>query len=102
MMSRLPVKLLSKVQNCFGITALCKFGHIWGSKCWGHSVLQTPALVVLFSSSWRQWLAAACDCGTPWTFHFCAIWFFQVWYLFVYVDIKQLTAFYPLRAVLTK
>ena len=47
MMSRLAVKLLSKVQNFCGITTLCKFGHIQGGKCWGYSVLQTPALVML-------------------------------------------------------
>ena len=40
-MCRLPVKHLSKVQNF-----LWKIRPYLGtSKCWGHSVLQTPALV---------------------------------------------------------
>ena len=46
-MSSIPVKLLSKVQN-----VLWNYGtvQIWpylgAGKCWGHSVLQTPALVI--------------------------------------------------------
>ena len=43
-MSRLPVKLLSKVQNILwnydtANLAICR------AKCWGHSVLHAPALV---------------------------------------------------------
>ena len=44
-MCRLPVKHLNKVQNFCGITALQIRPYLGTSKCWGHSVLQTPALV---------------------------------------------------------
>ena len=45
-MSRLLVKRLSKVQKCCGITTLQIWPYLGTSKCWGHSVLQTLALVV--------------------------------------------------------
>ena len=46
-MSRLSVKHLSKVQNLCGITTLQIRPYLGTSKCWGNSVLQTPALVYI-------------------------------------------------------
>ena len=48
-MSRLPVKLLSKVQNFCGIAALQIWPYLGASKCWEHCVLQTPALVTFLN-----------------------------------------------------
>ena len=51
-MSRLPDKLLSKFLFFFFFFFFFNFGtlQIWpslgASICWGHSVLQTPALVI--------------------------------------------------------
>ena len=42
-MRRLPVKRLTKVQFFYGITTLQVWPYLGTSKCWGHSVLQTPA-----------------------------------------------------------
>ena len=44
-MSRLPVKLLSKVQNFLWNYGTASLAIFRASKCWGHSVLQTLALV---------------------------------------------------------
>ena len=46
-MCRLPVKCLSKVQNFLWNYALQIRPYLGTSKCWGHGVLQTPALVVM-------------------------------------------------------
>ena len=59
MMCRLPIKRLSKVQNFFVELRHCIFGHVWGqANVGGHSVLQTPALVMVLTwfpvtSSWN-------------------------------------------------
>ena len=52
MMCRLPVKRSSKVLFC-GITTLQIRPYLGTSKCWGHSVLQTPALVSFRSRTHR-------------------------------------------------
>ena len=50
-MRRLTVKSLSKVQNLLWITALQIWPYLGASKCWGHSILQTPAVVKTVSSA---------------------------------------------------
>ena len=60
-MGRLPVKRLSKVQFFCGITTLQIWPYLGTSKYWGHSVLQTPALV-LSNSKYLSSLTVEVDC----------------------------------------
>ena len=54
MMCRLPIKHLSKVQNFLWNYKTANSACLGISKCWGHSVLQTPALVVVVTV-FRKW-----------------------------------------------
>ena len=63
--------------SCFGVPcrALCPRVYTFLLALWspqlgkmGLVYVLLVCLFVCFSSSWCQWLAAVCDCGTPWTF----------------------------------
>ena len=54
---RLPVKRSTEVQTFFVDYDTAILAYLGTSKCWGHNILQTPALVCVGSSfCWFQFM----------------------------------------------